>query len=38
MGWSGFKKGLRDRLHPPYLRDMTAEEGELRRRRDLFDN
>jgi hypothetical protein len=26
MSWRGFKRGLDDLLHPPYLRDLTPEE------------
>ena len=33
MGWKGFRKGVDEILHPPYLRGMTPKEKEHRERR-----
>lgn len=33
MSWQGFRRGLDELFHPPYLRDMSADEKAERRRR-----
>ena len=30
MSWTGLKRGVREILRPPYLRDSTPEEREKR--------
>ena len=32
MSWAAFKKGFRDLRDPPYLRNMTPEQRQKRRR------
>jgi len=33
MSWGGLKNGLGELFNPPYLRDLTPDEREARRRR-----
>jgi hypothetical protein len=33
MGWKGFKRGLYELIHPPYLDGMSPEERQRRTRR-----